>query len=163
MKFFGFTSPRVVFGVHRYCPRLIQATYKMEEPHLLIPHINSETGNWIVRITITKDIPTLICSTGLKLKYYVLADREWVLKRHTLIRVVLEVDPRLCDFLYGLTPFGQISSTVSKDRKTGVDRSHTSIDIMGVVIKVEESKVVTASLSPKTPSFTIDPPIEGNA
>ncbi|KAG9136491.1 hypothetical protein Leryth_026916 [Lithospermum erythrorhizon] len=58
-------------GMFYYCCNI-----QMEEPHLFIPLIKIETRNWTVRITIIEDIPVLTCSTSLKIKCYVLADRE---------------------------------------------------------------------------------------
>ncbi|GAA0151311.1 hypothetical protein LIER_43139 [Lithospermum erythrorhizon] len=48
----------------------------MADPTQLIYEITTQTNNWTVRVTVTEDIPTMLCFTSSKLKRYVFTDIE---------------------------------------------------------------------------------------
>ncbi|GAA0160266.1 hypothetical protein LIER_39010 [Lithospermum erythrorhizon] len=48
----------------------------MEDPTQLIPEITAQMRNWVVRVTVTEDIPVMICTTNSRLNRYVLTNNE---------------------------------------------------------------------------------------
>ena len=48
----------------------------MGDRYYLIPQISRQTKNWTARITVTEEIPTMICKTKALLKRYVFTDNE---------------------------------------------------------------------------------------
>ncbi|GAA0173711.1 hypothetical protein LIER_27272 [Lithospermum erythrorhizon] len=49
---------------------------KMDKPTMLLPQVHYDTRHWTVRITVTKEIATLTCNTGMRLKRYIFTDDE---------------------------------------------------------------------------------------
>ncbi|KAG9152068.1 hypothetical protein Leryth_021203 [Lithospermum erythrorhizon] len=58
--------------------------------------------------------------------------------------MISEGIPNLRYFIDGLTPFGLISKSLSKSQKSGGDQHSLakSVDIMGIVVQFEETKLV---------------------
>ncbi|GAA0174730.1 hypothetical protein LIER_28063 [Lithospermum erythrorhizon] len=48
----------------------------MDKPTMLIPQVHYDMRHWTVRITVTEDIATLTCNTGMRLKRYFFTDDE---------------------------------------------------------------------------------------
>ncbi|KAG9145525.1 hypothetical protein Leryth_024135 [Lithospermum erythrorhizon] len=111
----------------------------MEKSLVLIPAVTRGMTHWIVKVTITKEMPTLVgYQRGTRYKRYMLTDVEC----DTLIFPLLCELPTLCYFLDTIITLCDVGYAADVDDVT--------VDIMAIVIKVEDIKPVTTKFGEGT-------------